>query len=120
MNGHAEGGFLVVMPVCVLVRVGQFNRTGPIPASLLANVPDVGVVMPVFTDADLAKEYIRNVPVPEPVAPCELKTENAVRKVLEAKKKEGATHVGIDISFFAGRSPSGSFYTVEEVLAVLS
>ena len=101
------GRFVADLPVWLIVSQG-FLTGGPLDP--LVTTADVGQVLQVFTDEDLASRYIQEQKM-SGVVPLPVRTPAALRQLLEDFEKAGGGHVGID----AGQGRA-RLYAVQEIL----
>jgi hypothetical protein len=107
--------FLIQLPVWTIADVAICQAKGLEPAIAIFSAPEIGKILPLFTDEDLAKRFLETVPVPGK-SRVWLRTMKAVRAVIAGWYKAGVGHVGIDMSFASGGSISGRFYPCQELL----
>jgi hypothetical protein len=113
------GTFLVKFPIWTIVNVKVLQESGPGPAIATCTAPEIGQFIPIFTDEDLAKQFMEKVETPPGFSRLGLRTLKALRVIVAGWDKGEVHHVGIDVSFAEGRSPSGRFYPSQSILSAI-
>lgn len=118
MNDQDEG-LLIQFPVWTLVDVAIYQASG-IERGLAVFGTDsagIGPFLPLFTDPDLAARFLETTQMPAMVV-VPLRTPEALDAILRLRcaTEPELSHVGLDVSFFPGRGPSGRFYPISEIL----
>lgn len=108
--------FLIQFPVYAIVNPAAALRGDNREAFVPFKVPELGDVLPLFTDTDLAARFLEAVPLPFAAITRPVTDVPMLVAILRMKLEHGVQHIGFDISFAPGRAPSGRFFTTQELL----
>jgi hypothetical protein len=104
------------IPVWTIVDIEKYQKENLPTCITVLVAPDVGNFLPLFTDIDLARTIIGQVPLHGKM-PLELKTPGALRFVLECFERIGK-HAGFDVSWVRSQY-TGRFPTIRKLIATL-
>lgn len=108
----AEGEFICDLPVWVIIDPKPF-RQGDLSAAIATlTAPDIGQLVPMYTDDDLAKEAVKHWPSPGKAA-AKIEKREALKFVLRNQKQKGMTHAAIDLDVVKLR---GRFIAIDELI----
>lgn len=110
--------FEIPFPVWTIVDVAEHQKRGLPHSVKVLETPEHGKVLPLFTDADLAKTWIERQPLPGK-APLRMMTARLLYTLLTDYKRFGGNYVGIDLSKSTAGTISGRFCPVQELLDAL-
>jgi hypothetical protein len=108
--------FEIPFPVWTIVDVAEHQKRGLPHSVKVLETPEHGPVLPLFTDADLAKTWIERQPLPGK-APLRMMTARLLHTLLtDYKQRFRGNYVGIDMSKSKAGLMSGRFCPVQELL----